>query len=445
MKKLDRFLAFSRRHWRQAVQSVKGSVAAWEICAFLTLLRALLSFRTCDRLKHAARCHGLAYSRITRSISHRLLARHLHYGETIWREKRIGWERYRYAMSASQISRTVVIKRPRDCGEKGVIIVYFEYNFLKLLSSIEDFDAFDEKWTVVFATSWSPTDYALLSLALSRIDGPVYVQPCNYVEAQKLKSFHPRLTPLNSLPCDWLQPSYYQPRNWQDRSIDILMVSNWAPFKRHWEFFKALQNLSPDLRVVCIGQPQDGCDLDDIRALAKSYDSPQNIEFLESVSIETVTEMQCDAKLSVIFSLREGCCVAAAESIMAGAVLAMRGDAHVGPKDYINEHTGVLLKRYSIAEQLADALTNGHCYAPAKWARENIAAEHTCAKLNELLRLDAQGAGRRWTIDLSEPAWRPYPIIFRKTDIESLAPAYADLHQQYPNLFGEDLLSHNHC
>jgi glycosyltransferase involved in cell wall biosynthesis len=428
-----------KRALRDAFQSIKGSPLAWELFALAVLLKALFSFRCARRLQHAARSFSLSQTSFTRKISHRLMAGHLGFGREIWYQNKIGWDRYAYALDQSALSRTVILKAPGDDGEKGVMIVYFEYNCLRLLSQIEDFAAFDSQWTVVFATSWSPTDYSLLALAVSKILGPVYVQPCNYAEIEQLRAFHPRISPLQSLPCDWLHPSYYEPKPWNERTIDILMVSNWAPFKRHWEFFKALVDLPAGLHVVCVGQPQDGCDLDNIRNLADHYGVPQEIEYLESIPIETVIELQCDAKLSVIFSLREGCCVAAAESLMAGAVLAMRRNAHVGPKAYINERTGILLDPGKISSQLSEALASGELLDPANWARENIAATKTLTALNQLLAEDAKSAALPWTRDLAQPAWHPYPMLFDPLDQEALDPTYAQLHDSYPDLFAADL------
>ena len=436
---LDILIARMKHAWMNWMESLKCSGFARESHAFTVLIAAMLSFDPASRLRRATRAYGLGRSRFIQALGRRLVASRLAYGEPIWMDQRVGWERHVDTLADPALSRTAILKAPAANGEKGVMVLLFEYNFLRLLSGIEDFREFEKNWTIVFATSWSPTDYGLLALALSRVKGQVYVQPCNYGEVEKLRRFHPRISVLNNIGCDWLHPDYYRPKAWNERAIDILMVSNWGPFKRHWEFFRALRKMPADLRIVCVGQPQDGCTLGDIRALAERYGVPQQIEYQESISIDAVTELQCDAKLSVIFSLREGCCVAAAESLMGGAALAMRRTAHVGPKAYINERTGILLDRGKIAQQLQAALDQGGEYDSATWARETIASTLTCAKLNSQLKEDAETEELPWTVDIAEPVWRPYPIIYRDADRRALAPVYEALHGLYPEVFRRDL------
>jgi hypothetical protein len=42
------------------------------------------------------------------------------------------------------VDRTVVLKEPSTDGEKGVILLTFEYNWLKLLDGIRDFRWLEE-------------------------------------------------------------------------------------------------------------------------------------------------------------------------------------------------------------------------------------------------------------------------------------------------------------
>lgn len=430
--------------FQRAVQSIKASLLAWEIRAFVELLRALFSFSTVTRLRYATRCYALSQTAFTESIAHCLIKKHLGHGKSIWRGNKIGWGFYGPRLADPKLSRTAIAKAPGPDGEKGVILCHFEYNWLRLLAGIDDFENFDKEWTVVFTTSWSPTDYALLALALANMKGPIYVQPCNYQEIEKLRKFHPRIRALDSLPCDWLHPDYYEPKPWAERDIDILMISNWAPFKRHWDFFRILPNLPADLRIVCVGQPENEHTLEKIRALAKRYQVPQDLEYLQSIPIAEVTKLQCSAKISVIFSLREGCCIAAAESLLAGDILAMRPNAHVGPRAYINDRTGFAFERGREAEQILEALETGAKFDSADWARETIASPVTHAKLNTLLKGEAEAAGERWTVDMFEPVWRPYPKLYRDAEHQSMAPHYDALHESYPEVFAADLIEIGH-
>lgn len=361
----------------------------------------------------------------------------------IWRREEIGRARHAGHLKAHGhgfVSRTVMVKAPGKNGEKGVLVTYFEYNFQRLLDGIEDYRRFTDKYTVVYSTSWSPTSYHLLGNLLAETTGPVFMQACNYNEIPALNAFHPRVRCLDTLPCDWLEPSYYEPKPFAERDIDLLVVSNWAPFKRHWALFNALRELPENLKIACVGQPETGHSLQKMQALQAMLGSRQNIEYLQSVPIDQVSALQCRAKVCAIFSRREGCCVAATESLMAGAALALIKDACIGPLAYVNERTGFALDDHHIAKDLREGFAHAHEKKPREYALEHLACGVSAAKLNALLKKEALADGRPWTQDIEPPVWRPYPRLLKPEAKEALRPAYEELHKAYPTVFPDHLL-----
>jgi len=218
------------------------------------------------------------------------------------------------------------------------------------------------------------------------------------------------------------------------------MVANWAPFKRHWQFFDALRRMPRGLRITMIGQNEGWHTLAMLREQAALFGVRQDINFVENISIHEVARHQCDCKISLILSRREGCCVAAVESLFADSPLGMMQDAHVGPKAYINGQTGVLLNPHRMDLQLQKFLDEAESYRPRAWATENISCFKSIAKLNTLFRRHAEETGQPWTTDLKTPHWRPYPIFVDPGDREAMRPAYEDLHNRFPETFGPDLL-----
>lgn len=88
-----------------------------------------------------------------------------------------------------QLTRSVILKAPGPHGEKGVLLMTFEYNWARLLLGL---DAAQRRWMdanydLVLSTSWSPTDYAVLGLAAACTTGDVFVQSCNYGEIPENK------------------------------------------------------------------------------------------------------------------------------------------------------------------------------------------------------------------------------------------------------------------
>lgn len=337
-----------------------------------------------------------------------------------------------------RLTRSIVLKAPGARGEKGVLLLYFEYNLARLLLGLSDGDLkkVSSNYHFVFASSWSPTDYALLMLAATKLGGPLFIQVSNHREERLVKALHPSLICTGSLPCDWVNPEAFVPKSYRDRQIDIIMVANWGKFKRHWEFFGALRDLPEELSVTLIGQREGGRDMAYVQQLARAYGVRQRLTFHESLGIEKVRQHLCDAKIAVIFSRREGGCVAAVEALFAGCALGMRMDAHVGSACHINERTGLLLRPGHLADDLMELLNRSSAMNPRGWAKENISHVTTLNQLNGVVRDFENSSGRPWSQDLKLIEWRPYAAYSVEADQNRLADEYKSLNEVDPNVFG---------
>lgn len=348
---------------------------------------------------------------------------------------------YASVLARSALDRTIVLKAPREGGEKGVILVMLESNWLRVFAGCHDIQDLDERFTFVLSTGWSNTDYFLVALAVRSLRSNVFIQACNYAEIPRLEAFSPRLRCLPTIACDWIDPGYYEPRPFPRREIDILMVANWAPFKRHWHFFDALARMPRDLHIMMIGQPEGPHTLRSVREQARLFGVKQDIEFAENLSIEAVQQHQCNAKTSLILSRREGCCVAVVESLFADSPVGLLKDAHVGPRAYINDQTGMLLEHPRLDRQLMRFLEGAERCRARAWAIDNISCYQSVEKLNALLRQDALASGRPWTTDVKIPCWRPYPVYVNPDDVEELRPVYEWLHGRFPAVFTDQLIN----
>ena len=364
--------------------------------------------------------------------------------QIVWTDVVNSTPRYKSQLEKNPyLNRSIVLKAPGANGEKGVLLLTFEYNWARLLLGFSDaqFQWLDQFFNLLYSTSWSSTDYAVLALALSRTQASIFVQSCNYHEIATFEHFHPRLKCLPTLPCDWVNADLYHPKTFSERTTDILMVANWAEFKRHWALFEALTKMPEHLNVVLIGQPEGTRNLATIQALAKRFGVKQKLQFLESIPIEEVSRQQCNAKVSVIMTRREGCCVAAVESLFAGCALAMREDAHIGPLAYINAETGARLRAGKEAEDLMSLLNRCNTLNPRAWAVKHISGIVSMHKVNERLAQVAIAEGRPWTVDIVLPQWRPHPTFANAHDQAHMRPAYESLIQLAPNTFNIELLT----
>jgi glycosyltransferase involved in cell wall biosynthesis len=404
-------------------------------------LRARAQRSRVSALAHDCRALDLAESKLLEVVARARIMPQLA-DVPLLRKLVAGLPRYRESLPTQPgLTRSLLLKAPTEGGEKGVLLLYFEYNWVRLLLGLSDAELkwLGQRYDLILAASWSPTDYAALALAVATLPDGAWLQPANRAEVAKLTAFHPNLRLLDSLACDWVNPDFYQPKPFAERSIDLLMIANWGKFKRHWDFFAALTQLPKDLRVVLIGQKEGGRTTASIQQEAKRIGVPQHLEMHESLTIEQVTAMQCDAKVSVLTSRREGGCVAAVESLFAGCALAMRADAHVGSRAHINPQTGALLRPGKMAEDLMALLQRAGDLRPREWAIENISCQQTTAKLNAALKAQAEAEARPWTHDLVLANWRPHPTFAHPAEQEQMRPAYEELHQRFSEVFPADL------
>ncbi len=359
---------------------------------------------------------------------------------SVWRESQIGWERYaEHLKKDSHVSRTLMLKAPAANGEKGVIVTHFEYNFVRLLNGIASFKELTDRYTVIYTTSWSPTNYHVLAALIAETTGSVWIQASNFGDVASLSKMHSRVRCLETLAaCDWLAPEYFPIRPDQERDIDLLVVSNWAPFKRHWVLFEALRNLPREWKVVLVGQPETGHSLADIQSLQKRFEVPQQIEYHERLTIDEVTALQLRSKVGAVFSRHEGGCVAATEALMAGASLALIDGARIGALAHVNETTGVALRESHLAEDLRRAVSEAKSRQPRAFAEKHVSCHESSRKLNEALKREAEAEGRPWTQDIETCAWRPYPRLMNEGALEKLQTAADALATCWPNVFAHN-------
>src|SRR5690606_4164774 len=161
--------------------------------------------------------------------------------------------------------------------------------------------------------SWSPSDYAVFANLCGLSRDPVFIGISNPADLSQYRLFEPHIRPLPILACDWVDPAGFRPKPHKDRSIDLLMVAHTAYWKRHWLLFNALRNMRPDLNVVLIGR-EGGRAVKDVMNEARAFGVKQDITFLSYLESSEVARYQCDAKVTVALSKREGCCVSITEA-----------------------------------------------------------------------------------------------------------------------------------
>src|SRR5262245_12061690 len=289
------------------------------------------------------------------------------------RRARVGWARYYGSFgrigSQKDLTTSLVLKAPGPGGEKGVLYSSFEYNWMRLLAH-HDAAAVLRDYYLVGATSGARNDYAAMAAFSGLSDDPLFIGVSNLADLEPLRILRPVIEPLPIMASDWVNPDHFVPKPHRQRTIDILMVAAWSELKRHWLLFEALRDMPRNLRVVLVGRNDVGRTEREIRAEARAFGAYQDLELHTNLEIDQVYALQCNARISTIFTKREGSCVAVPESLSAGTPVAMMEEAYIGSKAYINNRTGILVRRSGLAQQLQRFLEESERFTPREWAIE---------------------------------------------------------------------------
>ena len=407
----------------QLIDALRNSPATWKLHATALTLKSFAQSAPEDKLLALAQ----AFRRWpSRSLERRLAPWLGRERGAIWREKKIGWRRYQQRIASPTLIKSLILKVPGTGGEKGVLYVSFEYNWLRLLQHCDVPRLLDD-YLLVTASSWSPPDFPA-HWALAHIGpDPVFMQISNPSDMELYARFDHNIRPIPIMASDWINPDCYQPKPHAQREIDILMVAGWSHVKRHWLLFRALRKMRRGLRVVLIGQDADGRTAEDVYQEAKAFGVADRVEMIRDVAIGEVTKHQCNSKTSIILSAREGSCVVVAESLFADTPVALMHNAHVGSRAYINSQTGVLLCAGTMPVQLSEIIERSASFTPRAWALDNITCRHATGKLNDILR----GYCKTWTRDIVPMCWRPDPIYVDPHEDENMLPAYDQLFERH--------------
>jgi glycosyltransferase involved in cell wall biosynthesis len=328
------------------------------------------------------------------------------------------------------VPKAIILKPPVSAAEKGVLYVTFEDQWLRLLRG-DRARAIAEQYDLVLGPTWSPPHDLPLLVAARLWPGPLYTLLSNFDDAAAMRRLADNLVPIPLLASSWVNPDAYREYLGAAKEYDVVMVANFAPYKRHWLFFQMLRGLPRRYRVLLLGVPVGPWTERALRDEARAFGVHDRFELRTRLSDAAVAEALCRSRTSLIFSGQEGSCIAVAESLFADTPAGLFHDARVGSKAFINPSTGRLLTRHGLAAQVQDFIETSASYRPRQWALANISCRQSHAVLNRHLRDDAGRRGLPWTRDLV-PFYQNALLRYLGADDErAAAPWYDDFARDF--------------
>jgi hypothetical protein len=327
------------------------------------------------------------------------------------------------------IPKAAILKPYLGPRQKGVVFIAFENQWVKLLR-VPDLGEFARRYTLVVAPSSSP--HNLINYVFpAYYPGPVFTLLSNPRDPAVLRHVAPNLVVVPLYASSWVNPALFSPVPRAQRPYDLIMVANFAKVKRHQALFAALKDMPRDLRLLLIGQDQDGRTADTIRAMARWYGVTDRFELRSNQSHREVTAAFCQARASIVLSRREGSCIAVAESLFADTPAALLAGAEIGSRVFVNAQTGRLLREDDLARELTAFLAEAAGYQPRAWALEHLSCLRSSRVLNELLRQHALAAGQDWDQDLAAMQRSPNPLVVTAEDRRRLAQEREEIRTRF--------------
>jgi len=328
--------------------------------------------------------------------------------------KQIDWTEFVPKFDQPWMPRAVFVKPWLGPNERGILFATFEVEWIKLLK-FANLEEFAERYTLIVAPTSAP--FNLVNYAFPAAYPRPLFSLINHEEDMEIIpkiSAKYRMIPLYT--SHWVNPENYHPRPRGERDLDIIMVAAWGKVKRHHAFWQALRVLPPSLKILLIGQDQDGRSVETIQREAGYYGVANRFEMLTNAPHPEVLDRLCRAKISVLLSLREGSAVIVPESLFADTPVAMYHDAYNGSRSFIHADTGRLLEHARLGEQLMQLLADADRCRARAWAEENITCFRSSTTMNAILKEHAVADGQAWTQDIFPMCWRPYPLLVHAAD-----------------------------
>ena len=290
-----------------------------------------------------------------------------------------------------------VLKQKRN-QEKGVILLNYSYYF-PLFAKLFDINKVARDYYIVLEPSWAGF-FDKDILCYLNVDAPVFLEaaePRDYRFIEKLES---NIIPVSIGANWWIDSRTFRPISNVNKDIDIIMVSAWAEYKRHYSVFSTIRNLRKKnirLKVALLGHKLD-FDGMFIQELAKAYGIFEQIEIYEALNQEEVNVHFNRSKINLLWSRFEGFNRSIIEGMYANVPCIMRSDFNYGYKyPYINDLTGVFAKESDLEQKILDILARQQDFTPRKWVEENMSAGSAIQLLGEKIKIEARRNGEIWS------------------------------------------------
>jgi len=381
------------------------------------LVKSLNRLNLIARLRHPSNGFEKVESRIRKRLSQ-------------IRPDKFSWQTFYPDTEQKTLFYSIILKHPGNNGEKGVLFVAFERNWLTLLR-YADLGKLSHDYYLVLTPTWSPPHDLPYLLAAKFWPGKLFTITSSLADKDIFARLAPRVTVAPLLASSWIHPKLFEPQG-LEKKYDIIMLANFAKYKRHYAFFETLSQMSKLPKVLIVGRSLQGRTKSTLEREAKLFGVHNCIDIKADLGNDELVSALQSAKVSLIFSKVEGSCVAVMESLFANVPVGLLEEANVGSRAFINAKTGSFLRQSHRAEDLELFIANYAKYSPREYVIEHkLDYLNSSNILNASIKNWALTNGEKWTQDIVPLLWRPYPSFSSMKDAESMDQTYEEFESKY--------------
>lgn len=281
--------------------------------------------------------------------------------------------------------RMLVLSPPQDCS-KGVILIKFT-EYFKYVAQIFNFDLLCQKYIIVFEPSFSGY-FDKDILFLLNYKNPFIIQAPEPVDYEFIQTLNSNLYPVNIGANWWVDYNIFYPIPNMRKDFDLIVVSIWADFKRHFHLFEAMAIAKTKLRIALVGKPWPR-QIDEIKMLARLYGVESQISFFENISQNELNLLYNRSKSFLLLSKKEGINKAIIEALFANLpIFLLEGFNYGYHYPYINSLTGSFIKRTDLPTFLIklSQIIDKKKLAPHQWVKSNMTHEIATNRLCQVLQ-----------------------------------------------------------
>jgi glycosyltransferase involved in cell wall biosynthesis len=296
-----------------------------------------------------------------------------------------------------------LVMKPFDAatGERGVIYLMYT-NRIEMLVRAKHFLRIARAYDFVLEPSWHGYDnvvYLLYSVAPCT----TFVLAPYPPDYDAIAAYGGNLVPLRLGAGDWIDTDVFTPLPDVPKRYDIVMVGNWATYKRHTALFRAMATIrkrfSTKVSAVLVGFPWGNRQCSDVEREAEKAGVREQCVFCDSVSPQGVIELVSQSRIQVMLSREEGVNRAVSEGLSLNVPGIVYRHFKGGDPRRINPQTGLYADDHELPQAILRALDTTDGFAPREWVLKNSGCHNAHRLLNEAVRQACLARGLPWTSD----------------------------------------------